>query len=84
MYPPPQVKNPARVEEISQLRMKAFQLLLDLEKVIESKPECIAELIIAKREIQSARHWMGESLGFYETDFEPKDISDSTRTSPKE
>lgn len=45
-----------------------------------AKPKCIAELILAKRKLQEARHWLGECLGFYPTGYQKTDLAGEPAT----
>ena len=63
----------AKIELLSSLRQDVFHMLARINRCLQEKPECIAELTLAKRELQSARHWMGECLSFYPTGYRVTD-----------
>lgn len=72
-FVPEKTQNPERVAQISELRKKLYADLEELQDLIAAKPECIAEATLAKRELQSARHWLGECLSYYETEYRVTD-----------
>lgn len=69
------IKDPAMIEKISNLRKEIFETIDHVNEAMTGgdKPACIAELTLAKRELQSARHWLGECLSFYDTGYRVTD-----------
>lgn len=67
------IDNPEKVETLGDLRKDIYYVIEDVEQLILSSPECIAEAILAKRSLQQARHWLGEGLAFYKTDYRVTD-----------
>lgn len=62
-----------KIEKISNLRKGIANVILDLQDFLEQRPECIPELTLSKRELQSARHWLGECLSYYPTGYRVTD-----------
>lgn len=82
--PVKKIKDPTAVEGLSNNRMLIMSLIDTLSSVLANKPPCIAEMTLAKRELQSARHWLGECLSYYDTGYRvtdnPKDPGSESKS----
>lgn len=62
-----------QVEEIGSLRKDIYTLIERVNMLIEGRPAFGAEATLAKRSLQTARHWLGESLAFLPTGYRVTD-----------
>lgn len=67
------IVSPEKIEKISKLRQDIYLILDSINDFLVDRPECIPELTLAKRELQSARHWLGECLSYYDTGYRVTD-----------
>lgn len=68
------INDPIMVQELSELRKQIYTTIEHLESnVLQIRPACGAEATLAKRALQTARHWLGESLAFYDTGYRVTD-----------
>lgn len=66
------------IERASDLRKGIANVISDLDAFVDfitqhTEKRGIAEAIISKRELQSARHWLGEVLSYYPTGYRVTD-----------
>jgi hypothetical protein len=75
------IQDPEMIAFISELRMDCMKIIDKMNTKLPSSLgasinvhiACIAEMILSKRELQSARHWLGECLSFYDTGYRVTD-----------
>ncbi len=61
------------VANLSKLREDIYLAIGFMNQLLKNRPDCIAEMTLSKRELQSARHWLGECLSYYPTGYRVTD-----------
>lgn len=69
----PNADDATMIENLSELRKAVYLVIETMNGLLANKPSCIAEMTLSKRELQSARHWLGECLSYYPTGYRVTD-----------
>jgi hypothetical protein len=72
--PVKKITAPEQVKKLGELREQIWATCERLQSAIASGWPCGEEARLAMRELRSARHWLGECKGYYDTGFEPSDL----------
>lgn len=66
-------KQATQITEIGSFRQDIYRLIERTNRLVEDQPAFGAEATLAKRALQTARHWLGESLAFLPTGYRVTD-----------